>query len=559
MLEQYGPAFASTPVQVAQELLAQSDATNLVRVLARGILLCSQTNYVSLVRRHRDTLLIEAEAIKNRDTIELSNQRSLRKSETRLHSAFNTALLTRNIVFLSDWSPGKSVNHEHHRHDAYLPTLWCVPLISNEQGLDLLCLQREAGAAPFHRELIDQFLLLSAQAAVSLDNIRYRAQIEHDNAQRENVERILRDSENTLAEAQRISKTGSWRWNVSTDVVAASKECRRIYDLPDLPRVTRRDFMALVHPNDRSQVESTVKGNVSEGKVLKHEYRLLLRNDEVRYIQVEGHPQTDDSGAVCYVGVVNDITERKLFENHLQNVQAKLSRALRLATIGELAASIIHEIAQPLTGIVTNTEACLRWIEKNPTNVERADSAARRALHDAERAIGVSRSLRSLVSRSGTLKVPVDLDDTIEEVALMLNGEIERANIRLLLVKAAERPVSGDRFQLQQVLMNLMCNGIDALRSADRGSRLLTVSSKSLDESTAQVTIHDTGEGFHGRNPEDLFDALFTTKPGGMGMGLRVCRSIVEAHGGKLIASSDAEGTKFQCTLPYVGRVGNSL
>jgi signal transduction histidine kinase/GAF domain-containing protein len=558
MLEDNGSAPLLTPTQFSQELCAQSDATTLVRVFVRGVLLFSHANHVRLIRRDLDSLVIEAEAMTNGDEIDLQDRRMLRESEASLQGTFNTALLTRNIVLSKDWLSNESPHGDQEFSESSLPTLWCLPLLPNNQGLVLLCLQRETGAPPFENTMVSHLLLLSAQAAVALDNIRYRAQIICENAQREIAEKTLRESEHALAEAQRISKTGNWRWNLKTDAVTASLECRRIYELPELPHVTREDFMVLVHPDDMSQLESTVSGNIAEGRVLKHEYRLLLRNGDVRYVQVEGHPQTGGGDAIHYVGVVSDITERKLFENHIQNVQAKLARALRLATMGELAAAIIHEIAQPLTGIVTNTEACLRWLAKSPTNIERANAAARRALRDAERAIGVSRGLRSLVSKSGISKVPVDIDDTIEEVALLLSGELERADVRLHLEKAAERPVSGDRVQLQQVLMNLMCNGIDAMRSVDQKSRRLTVSSGSLDEYTALVTVHDTGEGLHGRNPEELFDALFSTKPGGMGMGLRVCRSIVEAHAGKLTASSNADGTRFQCTLPYVERTDNS-
>ena len=184
--------------------------------------------------------------------------------------------------------------------------------------------------------------------------------------------------------------------------------------------------------------------------------------------------------------------------------------------------------------------------------IDRARAAAKRVVTEAERAANVFYGLRALASKTGIVQVPVDIDDAIEEVALLLRGELERGNIRLEIRCDARRPVHGDRFQLQQVIENLMHNAIDAMLSVDNQPRLLTIISESKDKGTAMVTIHDTGCGFGPHTAEELFEALFTTKPDGMGMGLKVCRSIVEAHGGRLQAQSGSDGTRFQFTLPYV-------
>ncbi|ALL68292.1 Two-component oxygen-sensor histidine kinase FixL [Paraburkholderia caribensis MBA4] len=557
MLEDKAPTPVLLAVQISEELRAQTAAADLIRVFVTGATLCSRAKHIRLIHRDGELLVVQGEAFRRGKQIRFRGVRPLKDSEAQLGAVFNTVGQAHDAVLTSGRFHEVSSSHEWCLNKDRLADLLCFPLQSDSHNAGILFVKGEVGAAPFDQTLIGCLRLLSAQAAVALENIRYRLQTSSAPPQQEVAAEALRESERALAEAQRISKTGNWRWNLITDCVTASPECRRIYGVSQSTNLTRTPFLSAVHPDDLPQVEIDVASSIAHGRVLKHEYRLLLPSGEIRNVLVEGHPQPDEQGAMHYIGVVSDVTERTQFQQNLQTAQAKLSNALRLATIGEFAAAIIHEIAQPLTGIVTNTETCLRWMAKQPADIDRAQTAARRALRDAERAIGVSRGLRSLVSKSGISKAPVDIDDTIEEVSLLLSGELERENIRLSLHKAAERPVSGDRFQLQQVLMNLMCNAIDAMRSAKHRTRRLMISSESLDADNVQITVHDTGEGFL-NDPEQLFDPLFTTKPGGMGMGLRICRSIVDGHGGKLTATSSTAGTTFRCTLPYIPRPDNS-
>jgi len=334
--------------------------------------------------------------------------------------------------------------------------------------------------------------------------------------------------------------------------VQASVEFFRIYGLEFTPVSPRSTFTDLVHSDDIQALQRVVGGATAQGKSFRTEYRIHAASGDLKYLQNEGHPQIATDGTLYYVGIVMDTTERRNTEKALQATKAQLASALRLSTMGELAASIIHEINQPLTGIMANAQVCLRWLLPEPPQIDRAREAAKRLVGDAERAANVFRGLRALASKIGIVQVPVDIDDAIEEVALLLRGELERGNIRLEIRRGALRAVHGDRFQLQQVIENLMHNAIDAMLCVDDSPRRLTITSEPKSDGVAMVTVHDTGCGFGSHSPEELFDALFTTKPDGMGMGLKVCRSIIEAHSGKLVASSGTDGTKFQFTLPYV-------
>jgi PAS domain S-box-containing protein len=373
-----------------------------------------------------------------------------------------------------------------------------------------------------------------------------------ENVEREKVEATLRASEKALADAQRMSRTGSWRWAIAADTVAASVEIFRIYGLEYAPLVPRSTFADLWHPDDKQAVHIALNRATTQVTSFRVQCRIHAANGELKYLENEGHPHLEADGTLYYVGIVMDVTERRNAEKALQTTKAELARALRLSTMGELAASIIHEINQPLTGITTNSEVCLRWLLFDPPQIERARAAAKRVVGDADRAANVFRGLRALASKTGIVQVPVDIDDAIEEVALLLRSELERGNIRFEFRRGSRCPVHGDRFQLQQVIENLMHNAIDAMLCVEDHPRHLTITSEPAGAGMAIVTVKDTGCGFNPHTAEELFDALFTTKADGMGMGLKVCRSIVEAHGGTIRASSGIDGTEFQFTLPYV-------
>jgi PAS domain S-box-containing protein len=379
-----------------------------------------------------------------------------------------------------------------------------------------------------------------------------------DITDRKRAEEELRRSEASLAQAQQISHTGSWRWNIGTGEVRWSTEHFRIFGLdPQTARPSFASFKDRICPEDRPSFEQALGQAVRERNRFQSEYRIALPDGSVKYLQSVGQPDSTESGELEFVGTVMDITERRRAEEALRNAQAELARVARLTTMGELVASISHEVNQPLAAVATNADACLRWLNREDPDLDEARDAASRVVRDAQRAADVIRSLRALAKKSGPQLTRLDIHDVIEEVLALTRGELQQHGVVLLTdLTAGDRPVLGDKVQLQQVLLNLIMNGIQAMGSVTDRSRELTVSVAVAAPDRVQVAVADTGPGLDPATAQCIFEPFFTTKPDGLGMGLSICRSIVEAHGGRLWISPRApHGTALHFTIPIAGEM----
>jgi PAS domain S-box-containing protein len=326
----------------------------------------------------------------------------------------------------------------------------------------------------------------------------------------------------------------------------------RIIGLNPTEQLSYTKYMEIVHSEDRPAVEQALAQASGEKSVFSYENRITLPDGSIRHVQSTGHPTVDESGELDFVGTVMDITERRLAEEALRRTQVELARAARLATIGELAGSIIHEINQPLAAIVGNAEVCLRWLNRDQPDLTEARDAAARLAREGRRAAEVIKGLRTLARKSGLERTHVDINDAIREVLVLLRSELERgAVVRHINLFPMDRPVLGDRVQLQQVLLNLIRNGIEAMSTVTDRPRILRISSQPADAGEVMVTVEDAGTGLDPAITDRIFDPLFTTKPNGMGMGLAICRSIVEAHHGRLwVLPNLPHGTIFRFTVP---------
>jgi PAS domain S-box-containing protein len=283
------------------------------------------------------------------------------------------------------------------------------------------------------------------------------------------------------------------------------------------------------------------------------ELQHLRRDGTVVVVASRWALQRDERGnPVAILETNNDITERKRAEEALQKVQTELAHVSRVMTLGELTASIAHEVNQPLAAIVTNGNACLRWLGGSPPNLAEARQAVERIIKDSYRASDVISRVRSLVKKAPPRNDLINLNEVVLEVFALAQNEARRHRVFLKRDLSRELPlVRGDRVQLQQVILNLVINGLEAIEKSKDGVRELIVTSSNHESNGVLVTVRDSGAGLDLANVDRVFDAFFTTKTDGMGMGLAISRTIIESHGGRLWATANApKGAVFQFTLP---------
>jgi PAS domain S-box-containing protein len=360
----------------------------------------------------------------------------------------------------------------------------------------------------------------------------------------------LRRSEAYLAEAQRLSRTGSFGWQVSTGEHFWSQQTYHIleYDSPAKPSLEL--FLDRTHPDDKSRVQQVFEQISRDGTGSDTEYRLLMQHGVVKYLHVVAHGIRDSAGMLEFIGAVTDVTPAKHAEEALRKAQADLAHVNRVTTMGELSASLAHELNQPIAAAAINAYTCQRWLKRDQPDVNRAHEAASRVVGDVNRAGEIISSLRLFFRKGAASKAPVDLNELIREMTVLLRNEALRHSIAVQTQLAEDLPlVVGDRVQLQQVLMNLMVNGIDAMRNVD-GTRQLTLHSQQDGNEHLLISVEDTGVGLPSEEVDQIFNAFFTTKSHGTGMGLKISRTIVESHGGRLWAADNyPRGASFHFTL----------
>jgi signal transduction histidine kinase len=416
-------------------------------------------------------------------------------------------------------------------------TQLCLPLVHQERTIGVLYLESERKET-FTPKCISMISMLASQAAVSFESTQ--------------LFEALRETNLWMVKGQQIGRMGSYRWNTRTLLSRASRECYRMFDIDlDVNPVPFEVFQSRIYPDDLPALEQALTEAVSTKSPFSHEYRVVHRNGSILHVAAVGQFDLGPTGDVELEGIITDITERKAAEQALTDARNELARAVRLASLGELAGSIVHEINQPLTGILMSAEACLRWLARDPAEPGEARKSAMRVIEQGRRARDVVAGLRSLVRDAQLRFADVQVNDAIEEILLLLKRDIERADVTLRTVLDRSKPVvEGDRVQLQQVVHNLVRNAIDAMTAGSGRLRILTVSSKVTDGHVS-VEIADTGVGIAAASRERLFDALYTTKGDGLGLGLSICRKIITVHGGRLwVEENTAHGATFTFTLP---------
>jgi predicted ATPase/signal transduction histidine kinase len=459
--------------------------------------------------------------------------------------AFSQSVLNYVVRTRTTFNSAEPTNKSLLSADPYLQqrqhvSLHCLPIVTQAKLVGVLYLESSAAVGAFTPQRAEVLDLLAAQAAISLENARLYADLQR--------------SEAFLAEGQSISHTGSWSWDARTGKLLWSDEHYRIFGVnPDSGKApTVAGAFRMVHPEDRTALRSRVQSSIRSHNAFACEFR-LIRSDGVRHLDIVGRPSMDSFGKLTsYVGTTIDLSEYRRAQEALQSAQSDLAHASRLTAIGELTGLIAHEVRQPLTAIAARAGACGAWLAHDPPDIGQAAAAASRIAGYAHRASGVIESIRQMTRKSAPTRVPLDVNDAIRDTVTLLNSEIRRQRVVLKVDLDVRLPsIFGDRVQLQQVIMNLIMNGMEAMAKVDDRPRLLSLSTEADPSGTATVTVADVGVGLPAGEIERLFEAFFTTKPNGLGVGLAICRSIIKAHGGALWASPNHPvGSIFRFTLP---------
>ncbi|NKK73277.1 PAS domain-containing protein [Rhizobium leguminosarum bv. viciae] len=357
---------------------------------------------------------------------------------------------------------------------------------------------------------------------------------------RKRTEESLRRSEAFLADAQRLSKTGSFSMKLGADEVVWSAETYRIFGVDPSTKVTLRTVLARLDHDSLTRVQRVLERAREGNSDFDYEITLVMPDQSMKNVRVLAHSEKNKDGEQELTGAVQDVTESRQAEEALNQVRSELAYVTRVTSLGVLTASIAHEVNQPLAGIVTNASTCLRVLATEPPNMDVARDTARRMIRDANRAADVIVRLRALFSRKPPTIEAIDMNEVATEVIALAFSDIQRARISVVSdFGIGLPPVAGARVQLQQVIMNLLRNAIEATSAAhDRPGRIVLKTEASGAE--VQLTVQDTGVGFGVEGTERIFDAFYTTKPDGMGIGLSVSRSIIENHDGRIWAESNA-------------------
>ncbi|MBV8416154.1 MAG: PAS domain-containing protein, partial [Verrucomicrobia bacterium] len=468
-------------------------------------------------------------------------------------------------------------------------SILCLPLVKQTKVVGALYLEHNLAPRVFTQKRLAMLELLASQAAISLDHARLyselsraNANLEHEVDERLRAEAAVRRSEAYLAEA-RLSKCGSWALKPTTkEITYWSPERYHLFGFdPNAGVPSYEAVLQRVHPEDRTRwLEKTEEAERRDSDL---DFRVVLPDGEIKHLHGVDHPVFSESGELVeIIGATIDITERKRAEEQQREAQAQLTHVTRVATLGEFAGSIAHEVKQPITAIINNAEACVALLSGEISKLEDVREALSDIISDADRASSVIEGIRGLIKKSPPQKSRLDLNETIGGVIALARGELDRNKVLLRAKLANDLPIIiGDRIHLQQVILNLVVNGIEAMSGVRDGSRELSISSEKVigtpgeleqtqnpelgtrpvlrshgeggnpEQAYVLVSVADSGPGLDLNNLGRLFDAFYTTKPQGLGMGLSISRSLIEAHGGRLWARANVpKGALFQFTLP---------
>jgi signal transduction histidine kinase len=527
-----------TVVKASQAVSSEIELGKLIETLMRVSLEHAGAERALLILFTENESWIAAEAATGASNVEVTLRDSAVTPTELIESVLQTAVRTRESVILDDASVQIPFAADGYVREKHARSVLCLPLVKQGKLGGALYLENNLTPGVFTSAKLAVLKLLASQAAISLENVQLYDE--------------LRRSEAYLTEAQKLSHTGTFGWNPSRGDIYWTEETFRIfeYDLassPTLELIQRR-----LHSDDAAAFRQVVECASEDGQDFAHEYRLQMPDEAVKHIHVVARGFRDEAGGVEFVGAVMDVTAIRLAERELHKAQTDLAHVMRVSSLGELTASIAHEVNQPLGAVLFNAEACLSWLDQEQPNLAEARASLERIIRDGTRAGEVIRGVRQLAKKADTKMAPLNLNEILNETLTLVQHDLLSSRVALRLEQVSAPPIIlADKVQLQQVILNLVINGIEAMQPITDRPRELVIRSEQEGAQQVRVAVADCGIGFSADSADRLFDTFFTTKSRGMGMGLSICRSIVELHGGRIWAAPRVpHGAIIQFTLP---------
>jgi signal transduction histidine kinase/GAF domain-containing protein len=533
-----GQLDVGTVVKASQAVSSEIELGKLIETLMRIALEHAGAARGLLILLTGDELRIAAEATTEGDVIKVTLRNTPVIPSELIVSVLHTALRTRQSVILGDASARVPFSADEYVRQMHVRSVLCLPLLKQGRLVGALHLENNLAPHVFTSARLAVLELLASQAAISLDNVRLYEE--------------LRRSEAYLSEAQGLSHTGCFSWSPHSGDIYWTEETFRIFEYDPRTTPTRELLLSRVHPEDLAYFREMTQRAPEGMPYLAYGCRLKMPDERIKDIQVVSRASRTPTGEVEFLGAVMDVTAIRRAENELHKTRVELAHAMRVTSLGELTASIAHEVNQPLGAVMFNAEACMSWLDGDSPNMNEARAALQRIVRDGTRAGEVIRRIRALAKKTDTKMALLSLNDLLSEVLTFVQHELLSAGVGLRLDYASALPVIlADKIQLQQLLLNLVMNGIEAMQSITDRPRELAIRSERDGAGRVRVTVADCGIGFSAESTDRLFNTFYTTKPGGMGMGLSICRSIIELHGGRIWAAPNVpHGASIQFTLP---------
>ena len=544
----------ATVVKALQAVSREIDLGKLIETLIVIAVECAGAERGLLFLPRAQEHEIAAEAVTSDDKIRVFLPYTFPTVPEFPEAVIRYAIRTRERVILDDASIDNPFSHDDYVRNRRLRSVLCLPLVKLGALTGIVYLENNLAPRVFNPRRIAVLELLAGQAAISLENARLYADLSQENRDRKKAEEALRVSEermNLVAEAANLSM---WEWDLAKDEIWMTEKGRGLFGLTREMALDGAAMSACVHPKDRAVRNAAIRRALETKDEFVQEYRVVLPDGRVRWVAARGRVEFDGGKPVRMRGVSRDITQRKQAEQEAAQQRTDLAHAARLTMVGQLSASIVHELSQPLGAILSNIETAEILLASKEIPVDMIREILVDIRKDNERASNVIRRMSALLRKRKLELGPIDLNAAGSEVIRLIAGETHRQGVKIEEHFADDLPVvRGDLVHLQQVLLNLILNGMEAMSELAESNRRLTIRTARNGNGDVEVSVEDSGPGISPERLPMLFDSFFTTKPHGMGLGLAIVRSIVEAHGGRIRAENiSTGGACFRFTLPVM-------